>query len=206
MLLRLFAKVPMHEIRTVWSDQDASAGTALAQLLWAMRYSRRLRVIPFTGGLDTLPDDAEAAVMTGDKVVSSAPLGFDYQFDLVAMWHRLTGLPFVYAVWAARQIEDVESLSSLLADSRRAGQQQRDQIALRYSLAHGWPLDLAQRELGHGLTYQLNEEHLDSLQEFAELSHDFGLIETAKPIRMAGVRLPAPLEDLEGGFDPAGGP
>jgi len=186
-LLRMFARAPMDQIRTVWADEEGSLAASLAQVLWAMRYKRTLHVIPATGGLDRVPSDAEAVVAVGDRVVISPPLGFDYQFDLVAMWHRMTGLPFVFAVWAASNSVDLVALSASLDQARLRGQAGLEDIAARYGFAHRWPLDLAQRELTTNLTYEMADEHLESVQEFNELAEACGLIDAIRPIRMAQI-------------------
>ncbi|MHC4986807.1 MAG: MqnA/MqnD/SBP family protein, partial [Planctomycetota bacterium] len=156
-LLRMFSRAPMDQIRTVWADEESRIAASLAQVLWAMRYKRPLHVIPATGGLDGIPSDAEAAVVVGDRVVISPPLGFDYQFDLVAMWHRMTGLPFVFAVWAASNGTDLAALSASLDRARCRGQAGLAEIAARYGFAHRWPLDLAHRELTKNLTYEMGD-------------------------------------------------
>ena len=197
-LLRMFARAPMGQIRTVWADEESGIAASLAQVLWAMRYKRPLHVIPATGGLDRIPSDAESAVAVGDRVVISPPLGFDYQFDLVAMWHRMTGLPFVFAAWAAGNGTDLAALSVSLDQARVRGQTGLEEIAARYGFAHRWPLDLAQRELTTNLTYEMADEHLESIQEFCELAEAHGLIDAIQPIRMARIATERRSEGLSG--------
>jgi chorismate dehydratase len=44
----------------------------------------------------------EAVLLIGDKVVDPRRSGFAYEVDLGGAWRQHTGLPFVFAVWAAR--------------------------------------------------------------------------------------------------------
>lgn len=126
----------------------------------------------------TLPDDADAVLLIGDKVVTDAPPAarFPHQLDLGHAWHELTGLPFVFAVWMARQGTDLGDLPAQLATQLAHNQQHLDDIVARYAAPHGWPADLARRYLGEVLRYRMQPDALAGLAEFAELAEAARLI------------------------------
>ncbi|MER7047853.1 MULTISPECIES: menaquinone biosynthetic enzyme MqnA/MqnD family protein [Streptomyces] len=79
----------------------------LAQLLLAERYKVEPDYYTCPPDLGLMMQDAEAAVLIGDAALRAslhdAPrLGLQVH-DLGLMWKEWTGLPFVFAVWAARK-------------------------------------------------------------------------------------------------------
>ena len=158
--------------------------SALVRILWAAAYGRSLRIVPFSPGRFAPPDDAEAAVVVGDRVVADPPLGYDYQIDLGAMWQRITGLPFVLAVWGATDLAHMGTLNKLLSESRRQGVARLAEIAEQHASAYGWPEDLARRELTENLQYELTSDQVEGLVEFFHMAETFGVIDTVVPLRI----------------------
>ncbi|MFE1881759.1 menaquinone biosynthetic enzyme MqnA/MqnD family protein [Streptomyces diastatochromogenes] len=79
----------------------------LAQLLLAERYGVRPDYYTCPPDLGLMMQEADAAVLIGDAALRAnlhygPKLGLDVH-DLGAMWKEWTGLPFVFAVWAARR-------------------------------------------------------------------------------------------------------
>ncbi|MFF4043984.1 menaquinone biosynthetic enzyme MqnA/MqnD family protein [Streptomyces sp. NPDC001816] len=79
----------------------------LAQLLLTERYGVRPDYYTCPPDLGLMMQEAEAAVLIGDAALRAnlhygPKLGLDVH-DLGAMWKEWTGLPFVFAVWAARR-------------------------------------------------------------------------------------------------------
>ncbi|MFE2096362.1 MULTISPECIES: menaquinone biosynthetic enzyme MqnA/MqnD family protein [unclassified Streptomyces] len=79
----------------------------LAQLLLAERYGVQPEYYTCPPDLGLMMQEAEAAVLIGDAALRAnlhygPKLGLDVH-DLGAMWKEWTGLPFVFAVWAARR-------------------------------------------------------------------------------------------------------
>ncbi|MET8115147.1 menaquinone biosynthetic enzyme MqnA/MqnD family protein [Streptomyces prasinus] len=79
----------------------------LAQLLLAERYGVRPDYYTCPPDLSLMMQDADAAVLIGDAALRATMIdgprfGLDV-YDLGALWKEWTGLPFVFAVWAARR-------------------------------------------------------------------------------------------------------
>lgn len=179
---RLFSRVQPSMLGVVWADDGCRTVSALVRILWAASYGRSLRIVPFSPGRFGPPDDAEAAVVVGDRVVADPPLGYDYQIDLGAMWQRMTGLPFVLAVWAATDLAHMATLDKLLSESRRQGVAGLARIAEQHASAYGWPEDLARRELMENLQYELTSDHVEGLVEFFHMAETFGVIDAVVPL------------------------
>ncbi len=182
--VRVFSQVPADRIEVLWTDMDADSSVVLARLLWAENYDRALHVIPFEPDYHELPEDAEAVLLVGDKVVANPPpLGYERQFDLGAMWFEMTGLPFVFAVWTAGAGADLDRAYRLLSNARRSGMEHLERIAREYAPVHGWPDDLALRYLTRHLEFEFTEEHREGMEEFFERAEDFRLIDHVRPVR-----------------------
>ncbi|CAM5685565.1 menaquinone biosynthesis protein [Streptomyces hirsutus] len=79
----------------------------LAQLLLAERYGVQPDYYTCPPDLSLMMQDADAAVLIGDAALRATMIdgprfGLDVH-DLGALWKQWTGLPFVFAVWAARR-------------------------------------------------------------------------------------------------------
>ena len=71
----------------------------LVQLLLAERFGVRPEVAPFRPDLAAMLATADAALLIGDPALRVDRRGL-HVVDLAAEWRALTGLPFVFAVWA----------------------------------------------------------------------------------------------------------
>ena len=187
--VRVFSRVPPEQVRRLCVDTDSHTSVALVAVLWAERYNRGqatpLALQPFDARRDASPADAEAVLMIGDKVVTHPPAGYEYQLDLGEAWRELTGLPFVFAVWAGRRGADGRSLAPLadiLAAARDRGVASATQIARADAARFGWPGDLAQRYFTQHLQYVLTDRHRRGLEEFWRLAHAHGLIDSVRSL------------------------
>jgi chorismate dehydratase len=149
---------------------------ALAQLIWLYRYERRLRFVPLSSasGLEECP----AALLIGDKVVTAPDAGFEYEIDLGGAWKEWTGLPFVFAVWAAPIDRDNAGLARLLAAARDRGVKHAWAIAEHLGPLMGWPKPLAVEYLTERLRFSISPEADTGLRRFLELAAAEGIVPT----------------------------
>jgi chorismate dehydratase len=117
--------------------------------------------------LEALPHDA--VLVIGDAALHLQASGIYPVFtDLGQAWKEWTGLPFVFAVWAARRDADRAGALQVhrhLLESREWGVQHLDLIADEASSRTGIPLSTCRAYLGD-LDYQLSYRHLAGLTEF----------------------------------------
>jgi len=93
---------------------------------------------------------------------------YAHRYDLGAEWKTWTGLPFVFAVWAARRAGEpgaVRRVHSSLLASRDWGLAHLDVLAADAARATGVGL-AACREYLAGLDYALSYKHLAGLTDF----------------------------------------
>ena len=180
--VRVFSHVRPERIQTLLADTDSHTSVALAQVLWWMRFKRRLRIAPLPVAARDVAADAQAVLMIGDKVVARPPIGFDFQFDLGQMWFEMTGLPFTFAVWAAAETAHANELHRVLSAARRDGTDHLHELAHTFAPQYNWPLDLAERYYTRCLQFDFTPAHREGLAEFFHYAAEVGVIGEVRPV------------------------
>ena len=132
----------------------------------------------------------------GEWLASAGSTAFPLHiYDIVKEWRRLTQLPAVLAVWAARtnlanaqKIKDMH-MTDIAADfqaSRDYGLTQISQIATEAANEMHLPEKELRVYLEKNIDYGLDQENLQGLQRFFQESQSLGLIAPLQPINLAG--------------------
>ncbi|MEE9405470.1 MAG: menaquinone biosynthesis protein [Algisphaera sp.] len=176
--VRLFSPVPPADITHVHLDAESHTSVCLLRVILNDVYGVQP---PVSVGLPkpTAPRQPGAArLLIGDKVVTHAPAqaDFPYQIDLGDAWHRLTGQPFVFAVWLARHNASLANLPQALAQLLEHNLKRIDTIAATHGPRHGWPVALAADYLGNILHYRVGKPELDAIGRFAQRAATLNLI------------------------------
>lgn len=169
---------------TIALTDHSATSVALLQVLCRERYGIRPRFVTMPQDLPRMMQQASAALVIGDTALVESflhrelPRGdFSYGrptiFDLGDEWLKLTGLPFTFAVWAARR-DSVEQLLSLdvpraLQASKTAGVAHLHDIATAYAPSLSLPTGVCARYL-RDLRYDLTENDLEGLTTFLEMA------------------------------------
>lgn len=195
--VRLFARVPPSRVRTVAVDGDSHTSVALLQVLYDLRFGRRLDLSTLEDG----PDRTDAVLLIGDKVVTSAPARdrFEHGFDLGEWWLEQTGRPFVFAAWMTHRDRDLGVLPVLLDRTRIRNAGRVDELADREGPRRGWPSRLAATYLGRLLRYHVGPAELESIQLFWRHCHRLGLVDNLRPLELYHPPRSARLPDAAGG-------
>jgi chorismate dehydratase len=180
--VRVFSRVPPGEIRTLHGDTDSHTSVILAQLILRERYGVRAPLVPFAAATDGLP---ETMLLIGDKVVNAAPDGavYRHQLDLGEEWKKLTGLPFVFAMWMMRRDRQDRPLARLLAEARRRGARMTDELVARHAAEKRWPPELARRYFTEFLRYEVTDRARQGLTAFFEEAARADLLPMRRPLR-----------------------
>lgn len=196
MTVRVFSQVPPDRLHTLAVDGDSHTSIALATVLWRELYHRTIELRPFDIRTSR-PEEYESVLLIGDKVVNRPRGGFAYEVDLGAAWRQHTGLPFVFAVWAARTPEaggpsdaKVEEIARRLDAARDQGCNRAREIAQTEGPRLWWPTDLAVKYLARCLMYRLDPRFVRGADRFAQLC-------AAAGIAPAGARILWPEKLLE---------
>lgn len=121
--------------KVVFSNESASGASFLKMIFAGRGISPEFAVGP-VGDLHRVPADTDAVMVIGDAALSQPwEERFEYRFDLGALWHEMTGLPFVFALWVVRKAfaeahpELTAAAHDLLLASRAKGDKHVDEIA-----------------------------------------------------------------------------
>ncbi len=159
--------------RTVLLSASSRTSVALLELLcrdvWQIKpkFAEARAEAQDLDALAALPH--EAVLVIGDAALALAAHGtYPHRYDLGEEWKGWTGLPFVFAVWAARRGADpaaVRRTHEALIASRAWGLAHLDDLAAEASRATGVARAACREYLG-GLDYGFTYKHLAGLTDF----------------------------------------
>lgn len=186
--VKLYSRVPMSEIRSLALDEGSRTSATLARIM----LNERFGVLPKTEllPLGFTPEDtaADAVLLIGDRAMKSPRGRFVATWDLGEEWTQWTGLPFVFAMWAARSNDagslngdvtlsndELDHLEDVLCLSRDRGVERLAAIARREAPKLGISAELAHNYLAHNLHFTLGSAERAGLRLFQELAIKSGL-------------------------------
>src|SRR5437016_5446924 len=97
----LASKKPIEETRSVALDVSSRSSAAMARILFEDYFHVRPEFHAASPDLSEMLRHHDAALLIGDPALR-ATLTELHVVDLAEAWRELTGLPFVFAVWAVR--------------------------------------------------------------------------------------------------------
>jgi chorismate dehydratase len=171
----LFSKRPVADLTgaTVLLSASSRTSVLLLELIcrhrWGIRpqFATARAEAPDLDSLANLPH--EAVLVIGDAALHlSSRSVYPVQVDLGDEWKAWTGLPFVFAVWAARRDASPARVSALyekLLESRSWGLAHLDELAAAASRDTGVAEPVCRAYLGD-LDYALSYRHLAGLTDF----------------------------------------
>ena len=182
MSVKLFFRKAPGKISTLAVDEGSRTSAALARILLAERHGvmPAVETLPIGSGLaDTT---ADAVLLIGDRAIGSsgstdrAAGCFQVIWDLGDEWCRWTGLPFVFAVWAARGGSVPPGLSTRLEAARDEGRANLAAIAAAEAGRYGLTVPQCLSYLQDNLHYDLGERELEALRLFRDHAASLGLV------------------------------
>lgn len=175
MSVKLYSRVPLSRIRRLALDEGSRTSAALARIMLAERFGVEPATEPLP--LDAMPGDtdADAILLIGDRAMHPLQEEFAATWDLAEEWNRWTGLPFVFAMWAARRERDLGAAEEALCLARDRGESRLAEIAAREAPLLQLSDDTALRYLTHNLHYRMGSAERSGLRLFQELAVKLGL-------------------------------
>ena len=176
--VRIFSPTPIERISALACDADSHTSVALARIILAAQYNIRPELATLDRARHLHKPDI-AVLLIGDKVVCEEPRDLPYQLDLGEAWKKMTGLPFVFATWMARESVELGDLPQRLERAKREGLAHVDQIIRQHAVPHGWPAEVARKYLTHHLKFDIGAKQLEAIRLFHRLAHEHGVLEQA---------------------------
>jgi chorismate dehydratase len=121
----LASNTPLSEVRNIYLDSHSRTSALLVRYLAVKKWDIAPNWCELTDySIVDSPAEGDAFLLIGDKVFPREGK-FRYWYDLSDEWCELTRLPFVFAVWVAREGVDLEVLDAL-------------EESLTWGLEHTW--------------------------------------------------------------------
>ena len=154
---------PLEDIREIYCDTASLASVNLLRVLLAAKgLHPALQPLADYEGAPNLPN----VLLIGDQAIRFARSNPPHKiWDLGWAWFELTGLPFVYAVWALRRIPN-QTLRQQLREARNFGMETLDQII---SSRGEFDYEFRKKYLRCHIHYSLGPEEKRGLARFVRL-------------------------------------
>jgi chorismate dehydratase len=163
----IISRTTLEDIRTIRLNPESRTSNALAILLMKHHFHHD---VSFVKQGDDLNLAADAEVVIGDKALQRRGTGL-WECDLSDAWYTMTGLPFVFAVWATRgNHPHLSELAGITQEALRRGQTEIPFIARQQALRLRLPSLLCQNYLAKIIHYNLGPNDKLAVSRFNELN------------------------------------
>jgi chorismate dehydratase len=170
--IQLVSRVPLERIRRVAVTPESATSVVLTKVL-----------IPDAEHVP-LGVEADATLLIGDAALRSAFEDPTPHYDLGRLWLERTGLPMVFAVWAAPDPAPagLPELEDALVASVRRARAEPERLAYEASERYGYPAGFLARYF-EKLRYRFGPRERAGLYTFLEMARDVGELDTVPEIR-----------------------
>lgn len=187
----LASKYPLENLQKktiVFSPESASAASFLKMIFRQKQIKPVFKSYP-VNNCETIFQNADAALVIGDSALTQPwQTQFEYCIDLGQLWHDMTNLPFVFAVWAVRKTfannhpEMTTKIHALLLASKSKGYRHIDEIVASGQAKLNLNHRTIQRyfELLH---CDLDKKKIDAMGLFFDSLYDQGVLSEKAAIR-----------------------
>lgn len=172
----LVSKTPAERIRSLSLDESSRTSVVLARVLLKERFGVTPKTVEAEPHLEAMLERTDAALLIGDPALRLDPMRCESLsvYDLGAVWSEWTGLPMVYAVWAAREGFDWSAAAEALRGSYEFGRGRIAEIAASESAGRGITEAEGCRYLTTNIHFELGDAHERGLREFWRLARTVG--------------------------------
>jgi chorismate dehydratase len=190
LLLIVRAATGLENVRSIATDISSRATRAYVQIMARQFWKIPAAFVPHPPDLDAMLATCDAALLIGDpallaledRVARQERTGEElFYIDLGAEWRRLTGLPWISALWGVREeaVRSAPVREQLVADllgSRDAGLAHIDDLANEWAMHIEVPRATIHSYLSQSIHYILDEECMGGLKHFYKLAAECGIL------------------------------
>jgi chorismate dehydratase len=211
--LLIVSRKPIEQVESIALDRSSRSTQALTRILCAEQWHITPRFSEAALTAETMLAQDDAALLIGDPalriaitIANYATLGAAgellctadkagvnatgdlHVYDVVQEWRRLSGLPAVLAVWAARREIMTPEIVADFTASKAYGLANIPEISDAAAQEQGWPAGELLTYLRENIDFTLDQENLAGLELYYCLAAKLGLINQAKAIEWASAR------------------
>jgi chorismate dehydratase len=174
--IKMLSRVAVEQIRSLSLDEGSRTSAVLIRILLKEQFGLEPEISLLPIGADVEETEADAVLLIGDRAIASNQGRFEYVWDLGERWTQWTGLPFVFAMWIAREGLDLRGFDRVLSAARDEGVRRIPEIA-RHEADKYW---ISEEEclvyLRDHLHFYLGGKQRQGLQLFYELAERHGFV------------------------------
>ena len=178
----LVSRMPLDAVGSVALDPASRTSAALLKVIMAHRGRRDVIYKEQTPPLKEMLREHDAAMLIGDAALTADTADL-LVLDLAAEWHAITGLPFVFALWAVRRGVSIPDGLRPFLESRQMGVANIPAIAGAAAARLRLPAETIEEYLRVNIHYHLGSEEARGLDLFFRQAHELGLIPGRRPIQ-----------------------
>ena len=170
--IQLVTRMPLGRVRSVAVTPESATSVVLTKVLLP-----RAEILP-------LEAEADARLLIGDAALRSAFEDPTPHHDLGRLWLERTGLPMVFAVWAAPEpvVDGLLDLQESLVASVRLARSEPERLAHEASRRYGYPAGFLARYF-EKLRYSFGPRERAGLYTFLEMARDVGELRQVPELR-----------------------
>jgi predicted solute-binding protein len=163
----LISRCAPDRIRTLAADTSSRTSIQLARIVLSQRFGAEPELVPHPPRLEGMLAAADASIIIGDPALHIDPATLPYRvYDLGAEWMEMTGLPMVFAVWAARKGVVCPAIERAFIESWRFGRDRIPEIVAAEAPVRGLAPELAMDYLTHRIMFELGDREYAGMNEF----------------------------------------
>lgn len=169
------------DVRSVSLDTSSRTSVSLTKIMFREFLGFEPAWSSSQPDIDEMLRGSDAALLIGDPALRLSAAGATpYRlFDLAELWHRYTGLGFVFAMWVSRnEVIDID-----FAAARDEGLAHLGEIAENYSHFTGIDADEMRVYLTQNISFEVDGAMQRGMELYFDLAAKNGLIPGVKPLR-----------------------
>lgn len=174
--VKLFSRVPIAEIKNLALDEGSRTSAALVRIMLSDRFGVEPTLEPLPLEDSTENSIADAILLIGDRAIHPPKEHFEVIWDLGEEWTEWTGLPFVFALWVAREDTNLNNVEQSLYEARDQGLLNLEQIARREAPKLGITVQTACDYLLNNLYFRIGPAEQSGLKLFIQLATKLDLV------------------------------
>ncbi len=168
----LFSDVPMKNIKRIMVDYQSRTSARLIRVLADELWKIDPEWVEAKPGFEDVKEEDTGLLIIGDRALEREKK-FPYVYDLAEEWKKLTGLPFVFAVWMGKEDLQPEYIEGF-NDSLRFGVDKLDQVIDSVSFS-GISPERVRSYLQNNIRYRLDEPGKEAIRLFLEKTQRLGI-------------------------------
>ena len=172
--IQLVTRLPLGRVRSVAVTPESATSVVLTRVLLPGAEIR------------SFEEEADAKLLIGDAALKSAFEDPTPHYDLGRLWLEKTGLPMVFAVWAAPEplVDGISDLEHALVASVRLARSEPEKLAYEASARYGYPPGFLARYF-EKLRYSFGPRERAGFYTFLEMARDVGELHHVPELRFA---------------------